>query len=625
MVSAYVLWKCCYKSLQDKNHLGFSLISVSCMHEIDGPRIVMALVGNYSNSTTQTGSNFPLFKLYAKEELVIATIIEICLAAVGTFGNCTVSVAVVKNRALHVASNFYMVSLALADLLVTAFLVPMRAAQHLALFNGSIVEEAVVCVLGFIGRITILASVSSIAALSMDRRMALKHPLKYLSVIRFAKGRAVKVILTIWVLSLAFTSLTLIPGVDDEVYLIGFASYVLMVFAVILFAYANILYLVRQSTRWRISTTSSRSNAKKDAKGERPFRTGCMHLPMHRREKTLTPNSATSRVDTEVTCAETTQTRSTNTIHDHDHENELDSRSDGKLGENKSPESLHGETFSVRKEQNENKASSLQSGTEAETEMKHRKRKLRAKVSPAESQGVFQSHIELRTIEKASVSCIGGEENLLERKRQRNTYSGRAQLKPLHLQRKPRTFTIPVSLAHGKTTNNLEFDKICRGEVESGMSISRKKQSMALYPSEFSETSMVSSCDQRTQLPRKTLPKSVLENHSDSKLSPINDARARKRQRESQLEFKILKTTGLIVMLFFVLVFPRIVVIIYSISAGNDLESVIHARLWMRILLYCNSAVNPFLYSLRHREIWREFMKLVRCCYWGTGRRQART
>ena len=613
MVSAYVLWKCCYKSLQDKNHLGFSLISVSCMHEIDGHRIIMALVGNYSNSTTQT---------YAKEELVIATIIEICLAAVGTFGNCTVSVAVVKNRALHVASNFYMVSLALADLLVTAFLVPMRAAQHLALFNGSIVEEAVVCVLGFIGRITILASVSSIAALSMDRRMALKHPLKYHSVIRFAKGRAVKVILTIWVLSLAFTSLTLIPGVDDEVYLIGFASYVLMVFAVILFAYANILYLVRQSTRWRISATSSRSNAKKDAKGEHAFRTGCMHLPTHRREKTRTPNSATSGVDTEVTCAETTQTRSTNTIHDHGHE--LDSRSDGKLGENKFPESLHVETFSVRKEQNENKASSFQPGTEAETEMKHRKRKLRAKVSPAESQGVFQSHIELKTIEKAPVFYIEGEENLLERKRQRNSYSGRAQLKPLQLQRKPRTFTIPVSLAHGKTTNNLEFDKIGRGEEESGMRISGKKQSMSLCPCEFSETSMVSSCDQTTQLPRKTLPKRVLENHSDSKLSRINDARARKRQRESQLEFKILKTTGLIVMLFFLLVFPRIVVIIYSISAGNDLEYVIHARLWMRILLYCNSAVNPFLYSLRHREIWREFMKLVRCCYWGTGRRHAR-
>lgn len=57
---------------------------------------------------------------------------------------------------------------------------------------------------------------------------------------------------------------------------------------------------------------------------------------------------------------------------------------------------------------------------------------------------------------------------------------------------------------------------------------------MSLCPSELSETSMVSSCDQRTQLPKKMLPKSVLENHSDPKLSRINSARARQRQRESQ-------------------------------------------------------------------------------------------
>lgn len=86
----------------------------------------------------------------------------------------------------------------------------------------------------------------------------------------------------------------------------------------------------------------------------------------------------------------------TNTIHEHDHRNKLDSRSDGKLEENKFPDSLHVEPFSVRKEGNKNKDSSLQPDTEAETDMKHRKRKLRAKVSPAESQGVFQSHIELK-------------------------------------------------------------------------------------------------------------------------------------------------------------------------------------------------------------------------------------
>ena len=144
-----------------------------------------------------------------------------------------------------------MASLAVADLLVTAILVPMRAAQHLAFYNGDAIQEPAVHVLGFIGRITILASISSLAALSNDRRVALKHPLKYRSVMRYAKGRTLKILLTIWVFSLFFTSVPLIPGVEDEVFLIGFTSFVVVVTTVVLF------FLVRQSARWRITATNS--------------------------------------------------------------------------------------------------------------------------------------------------------------------------------------------------------------------------------------------------------------------------------------------------------------------------------------------------------------------------------
>lgn len=86
------------------------------------------------------------------------------------------------------------------------------------------------------------------------------------------------------------------------------------------------------------------------------------------------------------------------------------------------------------------------------------------------------------------------------------------------------------------------------------------------------------------------------------------------RKSEHQVEWKTAKTTGIILMLFIFLVYPRIVVIIYSLFAPTKVSSTNHARLWMRILLYCNSVVNPFLYSLRHREILREFSKLVPCC-----------
>ena len=115
-----------------------------------------------------------LSAFYSKHELL-----EIFLAVVGTFGNCLVCVAILKNTSLQIAANFYMVSLTIADLLFTAVLVPMRAAQNFAFYNDKAVQQPVVHVLSFIGRITILASISSLAVLTDDRRIALRHPLKY--------------------------------------------------------------------------------------------------------------------------------------------------------------------------------------------------------------------------------------------------------------------------------------------------------------------------------------------------------------------------------------------------------------------------------------------------------------
>lgn len=186
------------------------------------------LADNHSNSEhIQYGS---LSMFYTKQELVVSATIEISLAIVGTFGNCIVCVAVLKNRSLQMASNFYMVSLAIADLLVTTILVPTRTSQHLAFLIGTAIQDPVVDVLGFVGRTTILASISSPAALSNDRHAPLKHPLKYRTALRYDKERAVRIILSIWLFSLAFTCVPLIPVVEDEVFLVGFASFVAVVF-----------------------------------------------------------------------------------------------------------------------------------------------------------------------------------------------------------------------------------------------------------------------------------------------------------------------------------------------------------------------------------------------------------
>lgn len=49
--------------------------------------------------------------------------------------------------------NFYILSLTIVDLLVTGVLIPMRVAQNLAFYNNETVQEPVVRVISFMGRV----------------------------------------------------------------------------------------------------------------------------------------------------------------------------------------------------------------------------------------------------------------------------------------------------------------------------------------------------------------------------------------------------------------------------------------------------------------------------------------
>ena len=53
----------------------------------------------------------------------------------GTVGNSLTIAVICKSKSLKVVSNFILISLAFADLLVGAVLVPMRASQHMSSFK----------------------------------------------------------------------------------------------------------------------------------------------------------------------------------------------------------------------------------------------------------------------------------------------------------------------------------------------------------------------------------------------------------------------------------------------------------------------------------------------------------
>ena len=79
-------------------------------------------------------------------------------------------------------------------------------------------------------------------------------------------------------------------------------------------------------------------------------------------------------------------------------------------------------------------------------------------------------------------------------------------------------------------------------------------------------------------------------------------------------EHKAANTIAIVIGAFVLLVFPRIILILYHFAAPETAASK-HARFWIRILLYSNSVVNPVLYAWRHREFKREFQKIFRKCW----------
>ena len=125
---------------------------------------------------------------------------------IGVAGNFMALAALVNNKNFQTKTDNLIVSLACADLIVTLICQPMTIYEvnHYKESSGGRNTDSVFLKIKVaLGYFAMLASVSSIWAVSVDRFVSIRFPLKYQFIV--TKGRVVGTICIVWLLSMAIS------------------------------------------------------------------------------------------------------------------------------------------------------------------------------------------------------------------------------------------------------------------------------------------------------------------------------------------------------------------------------------------------------------------------------------
>lgn len=140
---------------------------------------------NCSNETPDLRSN---------TETILASIVNIAFSLCGTLGNLLVCIVITRHKELRTVTNCFIYSLAVADLLVCVISQPMYVGTFYGIQNYEyeLVRKTFTW-------ISVLASVSNLWAVTVDRFVAISKPLKYTQTI--TTKRVAIILVFIWVIS----------------------------------------------------------------------------------------------------------------------------------------------------------------------------------------------------------------------------------------------------------------------------------------------------------------------------------------------------------------------------------------------------------------------------------------
>lgn len=162
-----------------------------------------------NNSTSQTNT----CGKQASTEWIITTVYLIIIFFLTVCGNLLVILVVVRYRKLQEVTNYFIVSLAIADLLIAATTLPLTI--HVNIHNGFWCLSLPAC--GFwlaMDATCTFASIANLAAISIDRLIAITMPLRYRDIV--TSSRVFLVITAIWLFCIVWGCLVLLDWTNPK-------------------------------------------------------------------------------------------------------------------------------------------------------------------------------------------------------------------------------------------------------------------------------------------------------------------------------------------------------------------------------------------------------------------------
>lgn len=200
-------------------------------------------------NNSETGTESGLTEL-DPGSLVIFTTICTLIITFGCIGNLLVILAVFKSENLRSVPDFFISSLAISDVIVCLLYLPLTILYYNNItYRASEEGYPFRVVRSFLGYCSLVASVNNIFAVTVDRVIAIRFPLKYPSVVTLKT--ALSAIISVWIIALMFGAVHAREIISRFVAL-GY-NFTLMLITMIMYAY---IFSIARRQENRVQTLS---------------------------------------------------------------------------------------------------------------------------------------------------------------------------------------------------------------------------------------------------------------------------------------------------------------------------------------------------------------------------------